>query len=79
MVEATIEAAESGQYAAMRCLFDLAGLFSTGEDGNGKESATLAKTLLDRLGVLEEGPAVENEVTKDSGVSGNRAAEHTVK
>ena len=54
MVENGIAEANKGHYAAMKFLFELVGLFSTGERADqGKDDGGLAKAMFARLGVAE--------------------------
>ena len=54
MVENGIAEANKGHYAAMKFLFELVGLFSTGERADqGEDDGGLAKTMFARLGVAE--------------------------
>lgn len=63
LVKSAIDEAEKGHFAAMKYLFEMIGLYpADGEDeAPGEES--LARTLLQRLGVPEE-PAAERFETK---------------
>jgi hypothetical protein len=73
MVASGIEEANKGHYAAMKFLFELAGLYPTVE--GSEESAPedgLARTLFRRLGVAEE--QLTGEVTNDAeGTPGSEA------
>jgi hypothetical protein len=64
MVEATIEEADKGHYAAMKYLFEMVGLYPAGSvDASQEGGDVLAKTLLRRLSLPEEGEFNPN-VTK---------------
>jgi hypothetical protein len=67
MVETTIEEVGKGHFQAMKCLFEMIGLYpAPGEDDPEAPMAdSLAATLLQRLAPEEALP--ENAVTKDSG------------
>jgi len=65
MVEATIDAVNNGQYAALKYLFEAIGLFPGSNQNESQQQDVLAPTLLRALG-LPEVPAAENAVTKDS-------------
>ena len=64
LVEITIAEADKGHYGAMKYLFEMIGLYPAtgGEEAAGEDS--LAKTLLKRLGLPEEGTP-KPEVTKE--------------
>ena len=55
MVQATIEQASTGHYQAMRCLFEMIGLFPATVLPEGPESDSLVGTLLDHLGISRNG------------------------
>lgn len=66
MVETTMSEVDKGHYAAMKYLFEIAGLFpGEGEPEKSAGEDSLAKTLLRRLGLLEMANP-ENKITKDS-------------
>jgi hypothetical protein len=65
MVESTIDAVNNGQYAALKYLFEMVGLFPNDVQSESQQQDILAPTLLRALG-LPEIPAPENAVTKDS-------------
>jgi len=66
IVEMAIGESEKGQNAAMlKYLFELGGLYPAAEQEEPSAEDSLAKTLLRRLGILED-PILENEVTKGS-------------
>ena len=66
IVEMAIGETEKGQNAAMlKYLFELGGLYPAAEQEEPSAEDSLAKTLLRRLGILED-PILENEVTKGS-------------
>jgi len=65
MVEATIEAVNNGQYAALKYLFEAVGLFPGDIQNESQQQDLLAPTLLRALG-LPEVPVSENAATKDS-------------
>ena len=62
MVEATIEAVNNGQYAALKYLFEAVGLFPADIADVSREQDGLTPTLLRALGL----PDKEQTVTKDS-------------
>jgi hypothetical protein len=65
MVEASIAAVKDGQYAALKYLFEMVGLFpAEGQDGPAPADS-LASVLLKRM-ELPEIPASGPEVTKES-------------
>ncbi|HEY7098737.1 MAG TPA: hypothetical protein VH437_18560 [Terriglobales bacterium] len=51
MILSTIEQVHNGHYAAMKVLFQLAGLYPIPKKSEKGESLDLAKTLLDRMGL----------------------------
>ena len=65
MVDATIDAAKDGQYAAMRCLFEMAGIFSLPDERAVPKDDALTETLLQRLGLLDS-LAAGSSIRKDS-------------
>jgi len=65
MVEATIGAVNSGQYASLKYLFAAVGLFPTDIQNGTQQPDVLAPTLLPALG-LPEVAVSDNTVTKDS-------------
>ena len=66
IVEMAIGETEKGQNAAMlKYLFELGGLYPATVQEEPSAEDSLAKTLLRRLGILED-PILENEVTKGS-------------
>jgi hypothetical protein len=65
MVEATIDAVNNGQYAALKYLFEAVGLFPSDVQSETQQQDTLAPTLLRALG-LPEVPVPDNAITKDS-------------
>jgi len=65
MVEATIDAVNNGQYAALKYLFEAVGLFPSDVQTETQPQDGLAPTLLRALG-LPEVPVPDNTVTKDS-------------
>jgi hypothetical protein len=65
MVETTIGEVDKGHYGAMKYLFEMIGLYpATGEERLPEENS-LAKTLLQRLG-LPEDPEPKPAATKES-------------
>lgn len=64
MVRRVIEGIDIRHYAAMKYLFEMAGLYPATRQEEADEDDSLAKTLLCRLG-LAESPVLESEVTKD--------------
>ncbi len=54
MVNATIELAEQGHYQAMKCLFEMIGLFPAPATPDSPPEDSLAGLLLDRLKMGEE-------------------------
>ena len=68
MVEATIDAVNNGQYAALKYLFEAVGLFPSDVPNETQQQDTLAPTLLRALG-LPEVPVPDNAITKDSAQS----------
>lgn len=70
MVDATIDVAKNGQYAAMKCLFETIGLFSLPEQAPAQKDDSLAQTLLHRLGLMDSGlidsQAPGGSIRKDS-------------
>jgi hypothetical protein len=65
MVEATIDAVNNGQYAALKYLFEAVGLFPADIQNEARSQDGLASALLRALG-LPEVPVPDNAVTKDS-------------
>ena len=65
MVEATIEAVNNGQYAALKYLFEAVGLFPADVQSESQPQDALASTLLHELR-LAEIPDAKLAVTKDS-------------
>jgi len=65
MVEATIDAVNNGQYAALKYLFEAVGLFPVDVQNETSRQDDLAPTLLRALG-LPEVPVPDNTVTKDA-------------
>jgi hypothetical protein len=55
----------NGQYAALKYLFEMVGLFPAEMQNSGQQQDALAPTLLRALG-LSEIPIPEKSVTKDS-------------
>ncbi|HVO79967.1 MAG TPA: hypothetical protein VMT28_04515 [Terriglobales bacterium] len=64
MVQRIIDEADIRHYAAMKYLFEMAGLYPAVTQEENADADSLAKTLLDRLG-LDGDPLVGSEVTKD--------------
>jgi len=54
MILSTIEQVHNGHYAAMKVLFELAGLYPIPKKSAKGESLDLAKTLLERMGLNAE-------------------------
>jgi hypothetical protein len=73
MVEKTIEDVHQGRYLAMRFLFEMTGIYPApvAEEGAG-EGDTLARTLLERLGLLSD---EELETSRSGGISTPAGAE----
>jgi len=65
MIESTIDDVNNGQYAALKYLFEMVGLFPAEMQNSGQQQDALAPTLLRALG-LPEIPIPENGVTKNS-------------
>ncbi len=66
MVATTMTEVDKGHYAAMKYLFEIAGLFpGDGEPEKNAVEDSLARTLLRRLGFPETANP-ENKITKDS-------------
>jgi hypothetical protein len=64
MVETTMDEVDKGHYLAMKCLFEMVGLYPAATSEETVQEDSLAKTLLRRLRLPEEtNPAAE--VTKD--------------
>jgi len=61
MVKTTMKEADKGKYMAMKCLFEMVGLYPATAAEDTPHDDVLARTLLQRLGLLEEraGSAVE--------------------
>ena len=68
MIESTIDAVNSGQYAALKYLFEAVGLFPGDIQEQSQQQDVLTPILLRALG-LPEVPAMENRITKDSAQS----------
>lgn len=66
MVNSTINTVNDGQYAALKYLFEVVGLFPADALSESSPQDTLAPTLLRALGLPDMSPS---EVTKDSGRS----------
>ncbi|MBZ5599546.1 MAG: hypothetical protein LAN83_14645 [Acidobacteriia bacterium] len=64
MVRRVMEGIDIRHYAAMKYLFEMAGLYPAAPQEETEDDDSLAKTLLCRLG-LGETPLLESEVTKD--------------
>lgn len=64
MVRRVIEGIDIRHYAAMKYLFEMAGLYPATPQEEAEEDDSLAKTLLCRLG-LTKSPMLESEVTRD--------------
>lgn len=73
MVEKTIDDVNQGRYLAMRFLFEMTGIYPAPvtEEGSA-EGETLARTLLERLGLLSD---EELETSTSGGISSPAAAE----
>jgi hypothetical protein len=65
MVNATIDAVNNGQYAALKYLFEAVGLFPADSPDQGRQPDGLTPALLRGLG-LPEIPDAEHGITKDS-------------
>lgn len=65
LVESAIAEADKGHFAAMKYLFEMIGLYPTTEQEITPGEDSLAKTLLQRLGLPEE-PLLERAEAKDS-------------
>jgi hypothetical protein len=61
MVEATIQQAHKGHYQAMKCLFEMIGLFPATATPDVPQEDSLAAMLLTRLGMAHEPVAQEHE------------------
>jgi hypothetical protein len=60
MVGATIEQVKSGQYQALKYLFEMVGLYPASNQEETPQQDSLAKILLNRLGIPPlPGPAME--------------------
>ena len=68
MVEATIDAVNNGQYAALKYLFEAVGLFPADVQNETQPPGGLASILLHALG-LPEVPVLDKTVTKNSAQS----------
>jgi hypothetical protein len=77
LVETTITEAEKGHYAAMKYLFEMVGLYPARGEEVPQGEDSLARTLLQRIGVAENSSSAE-EVTKDCKVEATESASHTV-
>ncbi|HEY1461888.1 MAG TPA: hypothetical protein VGF44_00555 [Terriglobales bacterium] len=58
MVECTVAEAKSGHFAAMKYLFEMVGLFPGTEDTEPEQDDSLAKILLQRLGMTDATPGI---------------------
>jgi hypothetical protein len=67
MVRTTIKEVDNGHYLAMKCLFEMIGLYPATAADEGLQEDSLAKTLLRRLRLPEEATPV-TEVTKECDV-----------
>ena len=56
MVQSTIEHVHDGKYAAMKLLFQIAGLYPAPKKQEDDSEDTMSKLLFDRLGLSEETP-----------------------
>ena len=68
MVDATISAVQDGQYAALKYLFEMVGLFPAEISEQSQSQDGLAATLLRTLGLPEVSNS-DHAITKDSGQS----------
>jgi hypothetical protein len=57
MVRSTIEHVQGGKYAAMKFLFQIVGLYPAPKKQEDDSEDTIAKLLLERLGLSEETPS----------------------
>ena len=64
LVESAIAEADKGHFTAMKYLFEMIGLYPATGRGETPEEDSLAKTLLQRLGLPEE-PSHEHPETKE--------------
>ena len=78
MVGGAVDAAKDGQYGAMKCLFELVGLFSASSEAPEKHEEGLVETLLHRLG-LQETPDLASASTKNSRIGAKSATPSPVK
>ena len=76
MVEATISSATDGQYAAMKYLFELVGLFPAIPNQTQSDDS-LARTLLNRIGLLESSSS-SSAATKELSKSTNLFINHAI-
>ena len=51
ILNATIEQAKSGHYLAMRCLFEMVGLYPVTVEKKDEEGESMAEVLMERLGL----------------------------
>ena len=77
MVDTTIKEVNKGHYLAMKYLFEMVGLCPATNSGGGveEEADSLAKTLLERLNILEK----STEVTGEGVMGAARLESDTVK
>ncbi len=78
LVESTMDEAEKGHFTAMKYLFEMVGLYPSMGGELSAENESLAKTLLERLGLPEE-LANERPDTKDIPAKSVAAVADTVK
>lgn len=78
MVDTTIAEADKGHFAAMKYLFEMVGLYPVPgeEDAEVEGESVLAKTLIRRLGLQEEGVVVAAELEKISEAEGKKQIPH---